>query len=171
MMFGIWLMALGVYIIWFPVKKPEVKTTTSFNIKESKVNIVKPSVPLKVKSTRADLVRDVLQWCEVNIHKNTVKYKLKIDYSSNSKYYGKYMFGSRTIVIYINEHKSKLHLVETAIHEFIHHSFHRNKQIQYSRLLTKFGYDNHPQEIESRSIANANKNRCLEFLEKTKVYS
>ncbi len=106
----------------------------------------------------------VLQWCMQNIENNQIPLYLKIIYRKPTKRLGYYQSYNKMVVIYIDDSIDLLELVDTTIHEYIHHLQLPNKKYEkeYSDKLISHGYENHPMEIEARILAKKYRNQCYD---------
>ncbi len=89
-----------------------------------------------------------VKFCKRNLGV-TKNLKIKLIYNKESyEYYGYLDCATDTIFIFLNVCKSVGVLTRTFIHEWTHTLQPCEKK--YDKLLKKYGYDNHPYEIESR---------------------
>lgn len=82
---------------------------------------------------------------------------------TNKEYYGEYCPEQERIFVYYNNCGTIQKFVDTFIHEYTHHTQNLNK---YDRLLSKYGYDEHPLEVEARDTAKRYRQHCLESYRK-----
>lgn len=82
---------------------------------------------------------------------------------SNKDYFGEYCSENERIFVYYNQCGTIQKFVDTFIHEYTHHTQNLNK---YDKLLSKFGYDDHPLEVEARETARKYRGHCLESYRK-----
>ena len=108
----------------------------------------------------------VSEFCRVNLgwKKSRGVPNIKLSYRRVGKCYGAYDPFSNTIIIYVFELKTLGDFTSTIIHEWTHSN--QNIIRSYVKLYKKFGYDNHPMEIEA--VCNEKKwnRKCLAFLRK-----
>ena len=106
----------------------------------------------------------VLQWCINNIENDHIPFYLKIIYRKPTKRMGYYQFWNKEITIFIDDSICLYELVDTAIHEFVHHLQLPNKKFEkeYSDKLISHGYYNHPMEREARNLAKKYRNQCYD---------
>jgi len=83
---------------------------------------------------------------------------------TNKEYYGEYVSEFEKIRVFYNKCGTIGQFISTFIHEYTHHTQNLNK---YEKVLSKVGYDNHPQEIEAECMANLYKQSCLELFRKS----
>lgn len=83
---------------------------------------------------------------------------------TDKEYYGQYDSEIEKIYVYYNQCKTIGHFISTFIHEYTHHTQNLNK---YEKVLSKVGYDEHPQEIEANDMAKLYKQSCLELFRKS----
>lgn len=88
-----------------------------------------------------------IKFCKKNLgcDKNL---KVKLIKNDNPGFYGEFNYDDDTIIIYLNVCKSIGVYTSTFIHEWTHTLQPCKKK--YAKLFKKFGYDNHPFEVESR---------------------
>lgn len=82
---------------------------------------------------------------------------------TKKEYYGEYCPEKEHIFIYYNNCGTIQKFVDTFIHEYTHHTQNLNK---YDRLLSKYGYDEHPLEVEAREMGRRYRGHCLESYRK-----
>lgn len=130
---------------------------------------VEPPASLKVRDLkigRKKFIELALKWCSA--HLGTIKhpYQLKIHYYRHKKYGGRFLFNGKQIVIYTYDDLTLDYLIDTVIHEYIHHLQFEKKahEHDYGKKHYELGYDNNPYEIEARQIAKQNKKECLNWV-------
>jgi len=89
---------------------------------------------------------------------------IKISYKDGDVCWGEYNPHNHQVVIFINNLKTLSDLTSTIIHEWTH----SNQDVlgKYVKLYKKFGYDNHPMEIEAYANEKIWNRKCLAFLRK-----
>ena len=104
-------------------------------------------------------------FCQENLGKtNRRGYpKIQISYLS-SDFMGLYDPFDHKIVIYVNSCKTVSDLTSTVIHEWTHSK--QRVLTDYVKLYKKFGYDNHPMEIEAYNSEKKWNRKALNFLKK-----
>ena len=115
------------------------------------------------------LVELIIQWAEINIKmgkKRKIRPLVTISNSRSTKYCGIYNSSNKTIVIYIKNNPDVLTLIDTCIHEYIHHLQLRgiNDNSRYNKLTKSKGYWENDYEIEARELATKYKYQCLKAL-------
>jgi hypothetical protein len=101
---------------------------------------------------------NVLDWCYENINLTIAKPKLRINNRLIINL-GEYRWMTKTIHINLKAHKIFDDLIDTTIHEYIHHCQDGNR---YQKLLDLYGNTkNHPMEIEARGMARKFKKEYL----------
>ena len=111
-----------------------------------------PTSELTVRQIRT-IVCETIKWCETNL--GTKSYK--VGYSVRTlgeKYipaYGCYNSEKRTIMVYKNYSPTVKMIVCSVLHEYTHYL--QNLR-WYNNVLSKVGYDKHPQELEARGMEN-----------------
>ena len=128
-----------------------------------------PPPDLKVKDLKIPKRKFVLlalQWCELNLGTINYNYQLKINYYPNKKFLGIFQSYNKQIIIYIYPDLDLEGLVDTVIHEYVHHlQFTRKSTEQeYNKKLVEVGYWNNPYEQEARKIASRNRKECLKWI-------
>jgi hypothetical protein len=117
----------------------------------SKSSIKSYKIP-EEKNEIKTLVISIIQWAEANIKmgkKRKIRPLVTISNSMNTKYCGTYNSSNKTIVVYIKNNHDVLTLIDTCIHEYIHH-------------LQLRGINDY--EIEARELATKYKYQCLKAL-------
>jgi hypothetical protein len=89
--------------------------------------------------------------------------KVKLSYRKCS-YYGKYDPCKHKIIIYVCNIKTIGELSSTIIHEWTHSI--QDVLGKYVALYKKFGYDNHPMEIEAYTNEEKYNRKCLNWIKK-----
>ena len=134
----------------------------------SKSTIESYKIP-KGKKEIKNLVTSIIQWSEIHIKmgkKRKIRPLVTISNSKNTKYCGTYNSSNKTIVIYIKNNPDVLTLIDTCIHEYIHHLQLRgiNDNSRYNKLTRSKGYWENDYEIEARELATKYKYQCLKAL-------
>jgi hypothetical protein len=139
-----------------------------FWIIPSKSKIESYKIPKENKEIKK-LVELIIQWAETNMKmgkKRKIRPLVTISNSKNTKYCGTYNSSNKTIVIYIKNNPDVLTLIDTCIHEYIHHLQLRgiNDNSRYNKLTKSKGYWENDYEIEARELATKYKYQCLKAL-------
>ena len=134
----------------------------------SKASIKSFKIP-EEKNEIKSLVISIIQWAEANIKigkKRKIRPLVTISTSKNTKYCGTYNSSNKTIVIYIKNNPDVLTLIDTCIHEYIHHLQLRgiNDNSRYNKVTKSKGYWENDYEIEARELATKYKYQCLKAL-------
>ena len=134
----------------------------------SKSKIESYKIPKEKKEIKK-LVESIIQWAEHNIKmgkKRKIRPLVTISTSKNTKYCGTYNSSIKTIVVYIKNNPDVLTLVDTCIHEYVHHLQLRgvNENSRYNKLTKSKGYWENDYEIEARNLAKKYTNQCLKSL-------
>lgn len=118
-----------------------------------------------LKIPKTTFVQLVIEWCHSNIdHTSKTKPNHKVRYHQ-SKVNGEYRSRERLVVVNFNTHQTILEVVETTIHEFIHHTqSNRSYDRLYNHYDKEYGYWDNPFEVESRTISDKYKHKCLQDL-------
>ncbi len=98
--------------------------------------------------------------------KRKIRPIVTISTSKNTKYCGTYNPSNKTIMVYIKNNPDVLTLVDTCIHEYIHHLQIRgvNENSGYNKLTKSKGYWENDYEIEARQLAEKYRVHCLKSL-------
>jgi len=112
------------------------------------------------------LVKMVIEWSKNNIvygKSRRITPSIKINYSKNGKVLGRYSFHSKVIEIYVRKHESLESIVDTIIHEYIHHLQLRNQKddMKYDSNSRRIGYYDNPFEVEARELARKYRRQCI----------
>ena len=134
----------------------------------SKASIKSFKIP-EEKNEIKSLVISIIQWAEANIKmgkKRKIRPLVTISTSKNTKYCGTYNSSNKTIVIYIKNNPDVLTLIDTCIHEYIHHLQLRgvNENSRYNKLTKSKGYWENDYEIEARQLAEKYRIQCFKSL-------
>ena len=124
---------------------------------------------LEEKKEIKKLVELIIQWAEVNIKmgkKRKIRPLVSISNSKNTKYCGVYDSSNKTIIVYLKNNQDILTLVDTCIHEYIHHLQLRgvNENSRYNKLTKSKGYWENDYEIEARQLAEKYRIQCFKSL-------
>ena len=109
---------------------------------------IKLSVPIE------DFLGDITIWMK-DMYPTRRKSPRIVISDQKSELAGEYNYYSNEITIYIKNNRNIKTLVDTQIHEMIHHIFidTRSKQELYQSQLDKYGYWDHPGEILSFTLS------------------
>jgi hypothetical protein len=118
----------------------------------------------KIEDTdKKDIIRvsnSALRWCIRNFRGNTSKNRksLKLRFNwKKEKWSGEYIYKSNTIYVFPNGQRNMRDVIDTVIHEFIHH---KQCMKQYKKLLKRKGYQDHPMEQEAIWFAKMYRTAC-----------
>lgn len=105
-------------------------------------------------------------FCKQNIGKlkNRKYVPVKLSYVTHSDCMGMYDPVKHEVVIYVNSCCTLSDLTSTIIHEWTHSC--QKVLTQYVKLYKKFGYQNHPMEIEAYESEKKWNRKALYFLKK-----
>ena len=131
--------------------------------------LIEPPAGLKIRDLKIgkrEFVRLGLKWCSAHIGTIKHPYQLKIHYYRHQKFGGRFLFNGKQIVIYVYDDLDVNYLIDTVIHEYIHHLQFEKKahEHDYGRKHNEFGFDKNPWEIEARQIAKQKKKECLNWV-------
>lgn len=117
-----------------------------------------------LKISKRAFVLLVIKWCETNFGKIQHPYELKLYYYKNKTYAGFYQFTTKSILLYITNDLAIINLIDTIIHEYIHHLQFRNKTNikDYYKNLNEIGYWDNKYEVQARKLAKNYRDKCFE---------
>ena len=117
---------------------------------------VKLNIPLE------DLLEDITVWMK-DMYPTRRKFPGIVISDQKSSLAGEYNYYSNEITIYMRNNRNIRSLVDTQIHETIHHIFidTKSKQELYKRQLKEYGYWDHPGEILSFTLSKTLTERYL----------
>lgn len=138
------------FIVWV-ISLPTVKTPVQVN---------------DLKIGKKEFVQMVLKWCSQNVGQMKYRYELKVCYYQNKTFYGRFMSWGKQIVIYLYPNLELIVLVDTIIHEYVHHLQFEKKSAasDYDKKTAEVGYWDNPYEVEARKIAEKNRKDCLQWV-------
>jgi hypothetical protein len=99
------------------------------------------------------IVCETIRWCETNLgtKSNRVNYCVRTLAVKSVPAYGMYDYNKRTIMVFRNYSPTVKSVVRAVLHEYTHYL--QNLR-WYNNVLSKVGYNNHPQEKEARMVEN-----------------
>ena len=117
---------------------------------------VKLNIPLE------DFLEDITFWMK-EMYPTKRKFPSIVISDQKSSLAGEYNYYSNEITIYMRNNRNIRSLVDTQIHETIHHIFidTKSKQELYKRQLKEYGYWDHPGEILSFTLSKTLTERYL----------
>ena len=109
---------------------------------------VKLNIPIE------DFLEDITIWMK-DMYPTRRKFPGIVISDQKSSLAGEYNYYSNEITIYMRNNRNIRSLVDTQIHETIHHIFidTKSKQELYTRQLKEYGYWDHPGEILSFTLS------------------
>ena len=124
------------------------------------------------KKESKDLAKATMDWC-LNKFGNPLKTlnpSLKVSFNKrNVRNYGLYY--NRTVIVFPNVCQTRTRIIKTVIHEYCH--FLQMPKLsnlsRYSKLYDKYGYYEHPLEIEARNFENEHYRSCWNSLKRKGV--
>lgn len=125
-------------------------------------------LPRLTKKELRTIAMTCQEYCETNMginrrHKTPLKIRLvKNPYSDMC--HGDYCPHENTIRLFYDEIKNLGQFTATFIHEYTHSL--QPIATKYGKLMKKYGYDNHPHEIEARDNELIYNRRVLSYLRK-----
>jgi hypothetical protein len=95
------------------------------------------------------VVKETIAWCQDNLGTKSygVDYSVRTQRNKTSPSYGCYDNARRTIMLHRNNTPTVKMIVRTVLHEYTHYL--QNLR-WYHNVLSRVGYEKHPQEIEAR---------------------
>jgi hypothetical protein len=117
---------------------------------------VKLNIPLE------DFLEDITIWMK-DMYPTRRKFPGIVISDQKSSLAGEYNYYSNEITIYMRNNRNIRSLVDTQIHETIHHIFidTKSKEELYKRQLKEYGYWDHPGEILSFTLSKTLTERYL----------
>jgi hypothetical protein len=108
----------------------------------------------------------ILKFCQETFGpgRNKLYPMFSISYRKDMDKYGEYDGVDNLIKIFVDTCKTVSMLTSTIIHEWTHSK--QNIIGQYNKLLKKFGYENHPMEIEARETEKKWNRKALNYIKK-----
>ena len=108
----------------------------------------------------------ILKFCQetFGVGRNKLYPMFSISYRKDMGKYGEYDGVDNLIKIFVDTCKTVSMLTSTIIHEWTHSK--QNIIGQYNKLLKKFGYENHPMEIEARETEKKWNRKALNYIKK-----
>jgi hypothetical protein len=99
------------------------------------------------------VVGETITWCQKNLGTKSymVDYSVRTLREGYTPAYGMYDSKVRTILVFRNHAPTVKCVVRAVLHEYAHYL--QNLR-WYNHVLSKVGYDNHPQEVEARGMEN-----------------
>ena len=109
-----------------------------------------PTSDLSVRQIRS-IVCETIRWCETNLGTKSYKvgYSVRTLGVKSIPAYGCYDGDRRTIMVYRNYSPTVKCVVRAVLHEYAHYL--QNLR-WYNNVLSKVGYNKHPQELEARAM-------------------
>ena len=119
-------------------------------LREMKTYLKTPTSELTVRQIRS-IVCETIRWCETNVGTKSqpVKYSVRTRGVKSIPACGVYDYNSRTIMVFRNYSPTVKSVVRAVLHEYTHYL--QNLR-WYNNVLSKVGYDKHPQELEARGM-------------------
>ena len=115
--------------------------------------------------SKSYFIRRVLEEVQLT-YPSKRNFRLEIRYYEPKKIKGRYFFESDTLLIYVGDNTNLLDLVDTIIHEYIHHLQNQLNSSVRSRRLNLYSeeYFDHDWEIEARYVAKKFRKRVLKSI-------
>ena len=119
-------------------------------LRDMKTYLKTPTSELTVRQIRS-IVCETIKWCETNVGTKSrpVKYSVRTRGVKSIPACGVYDYNSRTIMVFRNYSPTVKCVVRAVLHEYTHYL--QNLR-WYNNVLSKVGYDKHPQELEARGM-------------------
>ena len=121
-------------------------------LREMKTYLKTPTSELTVRQIRS-IVCETIRWCETNVGTKSrpVNYSVRTRGVKSVPACGVYDYNTRTIMVFRNYSPTVKCVVRAVLHEYAHYL--QNLR-WYNNVLSKVGYNNHPQEKEARGMEN-----------------
>jgi hypothetical protein len=131
----------------------------------------RPTILLKTKTdtlTRAALrliAKETIHFCiaTLGVKRTLPVPTVSVIKRGRSLRYGQYDMVNNHIQIHYNVCGDVKNMIQTLIHEYTHYTQNMNK---YHKLIAKYGYDAHPQEVEARDNEKLY-TPCFKFIKKS----
>ena len=109
-----------------------------------------PTSDLSVSQIRT-IVKETIMWCQENLGTKSydVDFSVRTLRNKTNPSYGCYDGARRTIMVYRNYTPTVKMIIRVVLHEYTHYL--QNLR-WYGNVLSKVGYNKHPQELEARSM-------------------
>jgi len=109
-----------------------------------------PTSDLSVHQIRT-IVKETIMWCQENLGTKSydVDFSVRTLRNKTNPSYGCYDGARRTIMVFRNYTPTVKMIIRVVLHEYTHYL--QNLR-WYGNVLSKVGYDKHPQELEARSM-------------------
>ena len=97
------------------------------------------------------IVCETIRWCETNLGAKSygVDYSVRTLPVGYTPAYGMYDYNKRTIMVFRNYAPTVKAVIRAVLHEYTHYL--QNLR-WYGNVLSKVGYNKHPQELEARAM-------------------
>jgi hypothetical protein len=97
------------------------------------------------------IVCETIRWCETNLGAKSygVDYSVRTLPVGYTPAYGMYDYNKRTIMVFRNYAPTVKAVIRSVLHEYTHYL--QNLR-WYGNVLSKVGYNKHPQELEARAM-------------------
>ena len=107
-----------------------------------------PTSDLSVQQIRT-IVKETIMWCQDNLGTKSygVDFSVRTLRNKTNPSYGCYDGARRTIMVYRNYTPTVKMIIRVVLHEYTHYL--QNLR-WYGNVLSKVGYNKHPQELEAR---------------------
>jgi len=109
-----------------------------------------PTSDLSVSQIRT-IVKETIMWCQENLGTKSydVDFSVRTLRNKTNPSYGCYDGARRTIMVYRNYTPTVKMIIRVVLHEYTHYL--QNLR-WYGNVLSKVGYNKHPQELEARAM-------------------
>jgi hypothetical protein len=109
-----------------------------------------PTSDLSVQQIRT-IVKETIMWCQENLGTKSygVDFSVRTLRNKTNPSYGCYDGARRTIMVYRNYTPTVKMIIRVVLHEYTHYL--QNLR-WYGNVLSKVGYNKHPQELEARAM-------------------
>jgi len=119
-------------------------------MKKGPTTFLKTDVSTLTRTAISKIAKETIMFCSSALGVNVSKPlpSVSVIKRGRSSRYGEYDYVKNKITIYYNICVDVRTMIKTIIHEYTHYT--QNIEGLYFKMLEKYGYDAHPQEIESR---------------------
>lgn len=139
-------------------------------MKKGPTTYLKTEVSTLTRSAISKIAKETIVFCSsspLGVNKIKPLPTVSVIKRGRSSRYGEYDYMRNKITIYYNICVDVKTMIKTIIHEYTHYT--QNIEGLYFKMLEKYGYDNHPQEVESRMNEILYYSDCWRFV-KTRIY-
>ena len=117
------------------------------------------------RRTIREIVKYAAQYCTDTFGTRRKEYPFVISIIAQrggDPYHGEYCPYENRLTVYHNNCPTVKSLVQTVIHEYTHYL--QPVKSKYYKMLDKYGYDNHPMEIEACEMEQTHYKDCWKYI-------